>query len=158
MSDLAVSNPDTTGYPSAACDVLARLDDIGNEPRYVGKLSAHDNGMLEVTGFEYPIGYSGRVIATDGREISAEVVGFKGSRTLMIPMVQDAPLRSGSRVLPYAKSNQAAVGQCFETDRHWYSSAKWFAYHGAGTANGHNCRLGSRQVDVDQPDTGRCRG
>ena len=54
--------------------------------------------------------YSGRVIATDGREISAEVVGFKGSRALMIPMVQDAPLRSGSRVLPYAKSNQAAVG------------------------------------------------
>jgi len=89
---------------------LARVANISNEPRYVGKLSAHDNGMLEVTGFEYPLGYSGRVIATDGREISAEVVGFKGSRALMIPMVQDAPLRSGSRVLPYAKSNQAAVG------------------------------------------------
>ena len=111
MNDIAGLSPDPIGSPSAACEVLARLDDIGNEPRYVGKLSAHDNGMLEVTGFEYPIGYSGRVIATDGREISAEVVGFKGARTLMIPMVQDAPLRSGSRVLPYAKSNQAAVGE-----------------------------------------------
>ncbi|MEP3465450.1 MAG: flagellum-specific ATP synthase FliI, partial [Parasphingorhabdus sp.] len=90
--------------------LLARVENIGNEPRHVGKLSAHDNGMLEVTGFEYPLGYSGRVKATDGREISAEVVGFKGSRTLMIPMVQDAPLRSGSRVLPFVKSNQAAVG------------------------------------------------
>lgn len=90
--------------------LLARIEHISNEPRYVGKLSAHDNGMLEVTGFAYPLGYSGRVIATDGREISAEVVGFKGSRALMIPMVQDAPLRSGSRVLPYLKSNEAAVG------------------------------------------------
>ncbi|HEY9090357.1 FliI/YscN family ATPase [Parasphingorhabdus sp.] len=90
--------------------LLARLEHISNEPRHVGKLSAHDNGMLEVTGFPYPLGYSGRVIATDGREITAEVVGFKGSRTLMIPMVQDAPLRSGSPVLPFAKSNEAAVG------------------------------------------------
>ncbi|MEH6756222.1 MAG: FliI/YscN family ATPase [Parasphingorhabdus sp.] len=90
--------------------LLARIEHISNEPRHVGKLSAHDNGMLEVTGFPYPLGYSGRVIATDGREISAEVVGFKGSRTLMIPMVQDAPLRSGSPVLPYVKSNEAAVG------------------------------------------------
>ncbi|MEH6700091.1 FliI/YscN family ATPase [Parasphingorhabdus sp.] len=111
MTDAAVTGAETSGSPSAVCDVLTRLDDIGSEPRYVGKLSAHDNGMLEVTGFAYPLGYSGRVIATDGREISAEVVGFKGARTLMIPMVQDAPLRSGSRVLPYSKSNQAAVGE-----------------------------------------------
>ncbi len=90
--------------------LLARIEHISNEPRYIGKLSAHDNGMLEVTGFAYPLGYSGRVKATDGREISAEVVGFKGSRALMIPMVQDAPLRSGSRVMPYVKSNEAAVG------------------------------------------------
>ncbi|GAA0466930.1 FliI/YscN family ATPase [Parasphingorhabdus litoris] len=90
--------------------LLSRIEHISNEPRQVGKLSAHDNGMLEVTGFAYPLGYSGRVIATDGREISAEVVGFKGSRALMIPMVQDAPLKSGSRVLPYVKSNEAAVG------------------------------------------------
>ncbi|MEH6716679.1 FliI/YscN family ATPase [Parasphingorhabdus flavimaris] len=111
MIDDAAPAKHPSESPSAVCDVLARLDDIGNEPRYVGKLSAHDNGMLEVTGFAYPLGYSGRVIATDGREISAEVVGFKGARTLMIPMVQDAPLRSGSRVLPYVKSNQAAVGE-----------------------------------------------
>ncbi len=111
MTDIATSDTEAIGSPATVCEVLSRLDDIGNEPRYVGKLSAHDNGMLEVTGFEYPLGYSGRVIATDGREISAEVVGFKGARALMIPMVQDAPLRSGSRVFPYAKSNQAAVGE-----------------------------------------------
>ncbi|WP_082896742.1 FliI/YscN family ATPase [Parasphingorhabdus sp.] len=111
MTNAANDKFESTGASSDVQSVLARLDDIGNEPRFVGKLSAHDNGMLEVTGFEYPLGYSGRVTATDGREISAEVVGFKGSRALMIPMVQDAPLRSGSRVLPYVKSNQAAVGE-----------------------------------------------
>lgn len=111
MTNAPASEVGPVKAPPAVCDVLARLDDIGSEPRYVGKLSAHDSGMLEVTGFEYPLGYSGRVIATDGREISAEVIGFKGARALMIPMVQDAPLRSGSRVLPYANSNQAAVGE-----------------------------------------------
>lgn len=111
MTNAANDKFESTGASADVQSVLARLDDIGNEPRFVGKLSAHDNGMLEVTGFEYPLGYSGRVTATDGREISAEVVGFKGSRALMIPMVQDAPLRSGSRVLPYVKSNQAAVGE-----------------------------------------------
>lgn len=108
MSDIPSTDRGASG--SGIAGLLARVENISNEPRHVGKLSAHDNGMLEVTGFEYPLGYSGRVKATDGREISAEVVGFKGSRTLMIPMVQDAPLRSGSRVLPFVKSNQAAVG------------------------------------------------
>ncbi|MEP3915775.1 MAG: flagellum-specific ATP synthase FliI, partial [Parasphingorhabdus sp.] len=111
MTDAPATEVGPVKAPPAVCNVLARLDDIGSEPRYVGKLSAHDSGMLEVTGFEYPLGYSGRVIATDGREINAEVIGFKGARALMIPMVQDAPLRSGSRVLPYANSNQAAVGE-----------------------------------------------
>ncbi len=111
MDDVAPHNSFVSEPGLGISGLLARLENIGNEPRHVGKLSAHDNGMLEVTGFEYPLGYSGRVKATDGREISAEVVGFKGSRTLMIPMVQDAPLRSGSRVLPFVKSNQAAVGE-----------------------------------------------
>lgn len=110
MGDIPSDGGDISGSGSGIAGLLARVENISNEPRHVGKLSAHDNGMLEVTGFEYPLGYSGRVKATDGREISAEVVGFKGSRTLMIPMVQDAPLRSGSRVLPFVKSNQAAVG------------------------------------------------
>ena len=104
MTDISSHDKNTAEPSSGLAGLLARVENISNEPRHVGKLSAHDNGMLEVTGFEYPLGYSGRVKATDGREISAEVVGFKGSRTLMIPMVQDAPLRSGSRVLPFVKS------------------------------------------------------
>ncbi len=28
-------------------------------PRRVGRLVAHEGGMLEVTGFDYPIGYGG---------------------------------------------------------------------------------------------------
>lgn len=111
MNEGAAIGKDEVVSGTGIAGLLARVENISNEPRYVGKLTAHDNGMLEVTGFEYPLGYSGRVKATDGREITAEVVGFKGSRALMIPMVQDAPLRSGSRVLPFVKSNQAAVGE-----------------------------------------------
>ncbi len=91
--------------------MLSRLALIDGQPRHVGKLTAHDNGLLEVSGFEYPLGYAGQVKASDGRMISAEIVGFRGSRALMIPMVQDAPLKNGSPVLPVAKSNEAAVGE-----------------------------------------------
>ncbi|MEW4466471.1 FliI/YscN family ATPase [Parasphingorhabdus sp. JC815] len=110
MNEAANQSAGNVNGGKALRGLLARIDHISNEPRHVGKLSAHDNSMLEVTGFPYPLGYSGRVIATDGREINAEVVGFKGAHTLMIPMVQDAPLRSGSPVFPYAKSSEAAVG------------------------------------------------
>ena len=39
--------------------VLSRLAQIDGQPRHVGKLTAHDNGLLEVSGFEYPLGYAG---------------------------------------------------------------------------------------------------
>ena len=106
---------DSVAAPPAAMSgldaVLSRLALIDGAPRHVGKLTAHDNGLLEVSGFEYPMGYAGQVKASDGHRISAEIVGFRGSRALMIPMVQDAPLKNGSRVLPLAKSNEAAVGE-----------------------------------------------
>lgn len=79
-------------------------------PRRVGRLVAHEGGMLEVTGFDYPIGYGGSVRAADGRRIRAEIAGFRGSRAMMVPLESDAALRSGARVEPDAQSNMAVVG------------------------------------------------
>ncbi len=61
-------------------------------PRHVGRLVSHDAGMLEVTGFRRPIGSGARVLASDGSVCRAEVVGFRGDRTLLVPLDADAPL------------------------------------------------------------------
>ena len=67
-------------------------------PRHVGRLVSHDAGMLEVTGFRRPIGAGARLIAADGTICRAEVVGFRGDRTLLVPLDADAPLENGARV------------------------------------------------------------
>src|SRR3546814_18508877 len=67
-------------------------------PRHVGRLVSHDAGMLEVTGFRRPIGAGARLIASDGPISRAAVVGFRGDRTLLVPLDADSPLANGARV------------------------------------------------------------
>ncbi|MEZ5709272.1 MAG: FliI/YscN family ATPase [Blastomonas sp.] len=94
-----------------AVDELAQeIRSIGAGPRRIGKLVAHDGGMLEVTGFDYPIGYGGCLRAADGRKIMAEIAGFRGSRAMMVPLESDAALRNGTRVEPDTQSSLASVG------------------------------------------------
>ena len=79
-------------------------------PRRVGRLVSHDAGMLEVTGFRRPIGSGARVMASDGSICRAEVVGFRGDRTLLVPLDADAPLENGIRVEPDSQANMVQVG------------------------------------------------
>lgn len=82
-----------------------------NAPRHVGRLVSHDAGMLEVTGFRRPIGAGARVIASDGTTARAEVVGFRGARTLLVPLDSDAPLENGARVEPDSTATMVQVGE-----------------------------------------------
>lgn len=82
-----------------------------NAPRHVGRLVSHDAGMLEVTGFTRPIGSGAKVIAADGSIARAEVVGFRGNRTLLVPLDNDAPLEMGARVEPDSAANMVQVGE-----------------------------------------------
>jgi flagellum-specific ATP synthase len=79
-------------------------------PRHVGRLVGHDAGMLEVTGFSRPIGAGARVCTAEGNAIRAEVVGFRGSRAVLVPLDQDAPLENGARVEPDSAANMVQVG------------------------------------------------
>jgi len=79
-------------------------------PRHVGRLVGHDGGMLEVTGFSRPIGAGARIRAADGHQVRAEVVGFRGSRAVLVPLDQDAPLENGARVEPDSAANMVQVG------------------------------------------------
>lgn len=94
----------------AAEKFVDSLSVLQADARQVGKVVAHDAGLLEVTGFDYPTGYGGRLTTADGKTIMAEVAGFRGSKTMMVPLAEDVALRNGSRVVPSSISSQASVG------------------------------------------------
>lgn len=93
-----------------AAEILTRfvMPEVG--PRRIGRLVAYDGLMLEATGFHQAIGTAARVIDADGRAALAEVVGFRGDRTLLMALDQDAPHRRGARVEVDRRGGQADVG------------------------------------------------
>lgn len=80
-------------------------------PRQVGRLVSHEGGMLEVTGFNRPIGTGARVLAADGGIARAEVIGFRGNRAILVPLDEGAPLKAGARVEPDSAANMVQVGE-----------------------------------------------
>ena len=83
---------------------------VAGGPRRIGRLAAYDGLMMEATGFSRPIGAGARIIAADGHVARAEVVGFKGSRSLLMALDGDAAHAAGARVEPDASSSLADVG------------------------------------------------
>ena len=101
-----------TGLLTArAAEMLDAIDVASLGPRRIGRLAAYDGLMLEATGFRQPIGANARVIDADGRAAMAEVVGFRGNRTLMMALDSDAPHSCGARVEPDRRGNSAEVGE-----------------------------------------------
>jgi flagellum-specific ATP synthase len=83
---------------------------VAGGPRRIGRLAAYDGLMMEATGFSRPIGAGARIIAADGHAARAEVVGFKGTRTLLMALDGDAAHSAGARVEPDSSSSLADVG------------------------------------------------
>ncbi|MBT2186486.1 FliI/YscN family ATPase [Sphingobium nicotianae] len=94
-----------------AARILDHMQVPNQAPRHIGRLVGHDAGMLEVTGFSRPIGAGARIYAADGHPVRAEVVGFRGNRTVLVPLDQDAPLENGARVEPDSAANMVQVGE-----------------------------------------------
>lgn len=93
-----------------AARLLDHLQVTNRSARQVGRLVGHDAGMLEVTGFSRPIGAGARITAADGTHVRAEVVGFRGTRAVLVPLSQDAPLENNARVEPDSAANMVQVG------------------------------------------------
>lgn len=93
-----------------AGEMLAQVDLAGYQPRRIGRLAAFDGQMLEATGLQLPVGSSARVIDADGRSALAEVVGFRGDKTLLMPLDADAPHNAGARVEPDRRGTNVDVG------------------------------------------------
>ena len=80
-------------------------------PRRIGRLASYDGLMLEATGFPMPVGSNARVIDADGHAALAEVVGFRGNRTLLMALDADAPHSAGARVEPDRRGGSVDVGE-----------------------------------------------
>src|SRR3546814_17426744 len=83
------------------------VDRSGGRPRLVVRCVAYDGLMLEATGFGRRIGSGARGIAADGRAARAEVVGFRGDRTLLMALDGDAAHARGARVEPDSSGGMA---------------------------------------------------
>jgi flagellum-specific ATP synthase len=94
-----------------AAQLLAGLDIGHMSPRRIGRLASYDGLMLEATGFQEPVGSNARVIDADGRAALAEVVGFRGDRTLLMALDADAPHTAGARVEPDRRGTTVEVGE-----------------------------------------------
>jgi vacuolar-type H+-ATPase subunit B/Vma2 len=58
-----------------------------------------------------PVGANARVIDADGHAALAEVVGFRGNRTLLMALDADAPHSAGARVEPDRRGGSVDVGE-----------------------------------------------
>ncbi|TZG25230.1 FliI/YscN family ATPase [Sphingomonas montanisoli] len=90
--------------------MLATVDLDYPGPRRIGKLVSYDGLMLEATGFPMPVGSNARVIDADGHAALAEVVGFRGDRTLLMALDSDAPHSAGARIEPDRRGGNVEVG------------------------------------------------
>jgi flagellum-specific ATP synthase len=81
-------------------------------PRRFGIVTACDGGLLEVAGLSIPVGALCR-IANGRAMLSAEVIGFRNGRTMMMLLGDTILLRPGARVTPEGHPGMLPVGEPF---------------------------------------------
>jgi flagellum-specific ATP synthase len=82
-------------------------------PRRYGLVAACDGGLLEVSGLSVPVGSLCRVLQGKIETLSAEVIGFRNGRTLMMLLGDSVLLRPGARVRPEGRPGMLPVGEAF---------------------------------------------
>jgi len=82
-------------------------------PGRYGLLTACDGGLLEVSGLNAPVGALCRVAQGSGEPLTAEVIGFRNGRSLMMLLGDTVMLRPGARVRPEGHPGMLPVGEAF---------------------------------------------
>ena len=89
------------------------LEPIDLGPTRFGLLSACDGGLLEVSGLSVPVGSLCHVMQGQNHHLTAEVIGFRNGRTIMMLLGDTVSLRPGSRVYPGGAPGMVHVGERF---------------------------------------------
>lgn len=82
-------------------------------PRRFGLVTACDGGLLEVSGLSVPIGALCRIDDGKGSSLTAEVIGFRNGRTMMMMLGDSVLLRPGARVRAEGRPGMLPVGPAF---------------------------------------------
>lgn len=95
--------------------VISALPSVpaGPGPVRYGLLSACDGGLLEVGGLSVPVGTLCLVQQGARSSLTAEVIGFRNGRTIMMLLGDTVSLRPGSRVYPGGAPGMVPVGEGF---------------------------------------------
>ncbi len=86
---------------------VRKMDPMG----LYGRVARVVGTVIESVGPPCAIGEVCRIKASDGREIYAEVVGFKDERLILMPMDEVGSLEPGSRVSALGSTLQVPVGE-----------------------------------------------
>ena len=92
-------------------DLAAATIDLS--PGRYGLLTACDGGLLEVSGLPAPVGALCKVAHGSGAPLTAEVIGFRNGRTLMMLLGDTVMLRPGARVRAEGQPGMLRVGEAF---------------------------------------------
>ena len=106
------------GHSGGGARVLTLLDSIAAQrpdcaPARFGQLAACDGGLLEVTGLSVPIGALARIEHRPGQTLGAEVIGFRGDKTLMMLLGDSVLLRPGAILRTEPGPGLLPVGEAF---------------------------------------------
>jgi flagellum-specific ATP synthase len=96
----------------AALDGLAAAP-VDLQPRRFGRVTACDGGLVEVSGLAVPIGGLCRIDDGKGALLTAEAIGFRNGRTMMMMLGDSVLLRPGAPVRPEGRPGLLPVGHAF---------------------------------------------
>lgn len=99
--------------PHGLHDLPARLGALRPAdllPRRCGRLVTHDAGILEIEAMALPLGSQINIDTGSGSRIPAEIIGFRGDRSLALPLQADVPLTAGAFVRAQGDAGRVACG------------------------------------------------
>ena len=90
------------------------LDALGGagffpRPRVAGRLSSYDGMLMEAIGLSLPVG-TVCAIGSGAQTVNAEIIGFRGGKTLLMNLGGPAPLLPNAPVRPIGPPGEAEVG------------------------------------------------
>lgn len=80
---------------------------------HYGMLNACDGGLLEVSGLSAPVGALCQVAHGPAKPLTAEVIGFRNGRTLLMLLGDTVLLRPGARVRVVGNPGRLPVGEAY---------------------------------------------
>lgn len=86
---------------------------IDLDPRRFGRVAACDGGLIEVSGLSVPIGGLCRIDDGKGATLTAEAIGFRNGRTMMMMLGDSVLLRPGVPVRPEGRPGMLPVGHAY---------------------------------------------